>query len=145
MDAVDEAHGLHVVDPGIEADLVEEDDAGGPGFGIEALHGLADVGRRDHGFAVADAGPGHGRMEDVRDEADDHVGAGDFRIQRLLVLEIEAEGGSTGMTAGQGGRFLRFEISDPDADVGSVEKIPDDRAGHETGTEDEKGFNGRPP
>ena len=84
-------------------------------------------------------------MENVGNEADDQVRRGDFCVEVFFVFEIEAEGGGPRVAAGQGGRLGFFEIADPDADVGTLEEIPDEGSGDETGAENEKCFNGRPP
>jgi hypothetical protein len=84
-------------------------------------------------------------MENVGNEADDQVRRGDFGVEGFFVFEIEAEGGGPRVAAGQGGRLGFFEIADPDADVGTLEEIPDEGSGDETGTENENGFNGSSP
>jgi hypothetical protein len=94
---------------------------------------------------MADAGPGHDRMIDVGNETDDHVRPGDFGVEGLLILEIEAEGRRPGAAAGQRRGLVRFKIADADLDVWTVEEIPDEGPGDETGAKYEKCLNGKPP
>jgi len=94
---------------------------------------------------MADTGPGYERMKNIRNETGHDIRPGNFGSEGLLVLEIEAEGSRPGVAAGKSGRLMRFDIANTDADIRTVEEIPDEGSGDKTGSEDEYGFNGKPP
>ena len=79
LDPVDDLHGGHVVDAGVDAELVEEDDSLLLGLGVEGLHVVLDVGGGDHVLAFIEAGPRHLRVELPRQQAHRHVVVGDDR------------------------------------------------------------------
>jgi len=83
LDPVDDLHGGHVVDAGIDAELVEEDHSLGSGLFVEGLHVVLDVRRGHHVLAHVDTGPGHLGVELPGQQAHRHVVGGDDLLQPL--------------------------------------------------------------
>jgi hypothetical protein len=99
--AVDDVDGGDVVDSGVEADLVEDDDPGLLALVLERLHGRGDVGRGDDVLLVPDRGLDHGGVEGVRDEGDDEVVLGDGGVECLGVGNVQLDSLGVGHLDGE--------------------------------------------
>jgi hypothetical protein len=94
-DLVDDLHGGEVVDAGVEAHLVEEDESLLPRLLVELLQFLADVGGRDHVPADCQAGLGDVNVQEGRDVADHDVRSVDDRLELGAVLHVDLAVGAT--------------------------------------------------
>ncbi len=63
LHTVDHLHCRHVVDAGVDAELVEEDQALFLGFGVKRHHVVLDIGRGHHVLSLFETGSGHLRMK----------------------------------------------------------------------------------
>jgi hypothetical protein len=75
-----------VIESGVEADLVEEENAGRARGAVQRSHFGRNVGCRDQRHAARDRGLGHLDVLHVRKEAHDEVGIGDERGYPCVVV-----------------------------------------------------------
>lgn len=117
VDVVDGDDGREVVDAGVDADLVEDGDAGFLALGVEGLHGGGDVGSSDYVLLLADGGLDDGGVVGVGDQADDKVDLCDLRVESVGVGDIEADGGGVADAFCEGLGLLESAAGDGDLDA----------------------------
>ncbi len=77
MHAVDDAHGRHVIDARVEANLVEQNDACVSGRAVQRPHLVADVAGGDQRRPMADTFLSNVHVVDVGQQTDGQVALGD--------------------------------------------------------------------
>lgn len=97
FDFMDDFHGGHVVDAGIDANFVEEDKAFGFDLFVEGLHGGLNVGGGDEIFVEFHTQVGNFHVMDPGQKADDDVGLGDDFFEGLLIFDVELFGDALGV------------------------------------------------
>ena len=102
MNLVDGLDSVQVVDTRVQADLVEDGDAGILGLLVESHHGLGDVGCGDNMLLDLDGGLDDDGVEGVGNEGDDQVVLGDLLLERIRVGDVERDGASVLETLGEG-------------------------------------------
>ena len=117
MDVVDGDDGREVVDAGVDADLVEDGDAGFLALGVEGLHGGGHVGGGDYVLLLADGGLDDGGVVGVGDQADDEVDLCDLGVESVGVGDIEADGGGVADAFCEGLGLLESAAGDGDLDA----------------------------
>ena len=134
LDVVDDAHGRHVVDAGVNADLVQDHDTGFPGHSVQRLHLLGDVAGGDHGLLALDAHSGHQGVKVGRHQAHSQVTTVDELAQLGLVLQVQLVRLPVGMVVDQ---FLGLGNRAAGADdlVVVVKQVTDQRLGNQAGSQ----------
>lgn len=107
MDFVNRLDGVQVVNTGVQANLVEHNDACIFGSLIELPHGGADIaGGDDMGLAL-DSGLDHLCVVGVRNQGDNEIVVGDGLAESFFVVDVERDGigvgevGSQSLSTGQ--------------------------------------------
>jgi hypothetical protein len=132
-DAVDDLHRAHVVDARVEAELVEQDDAGRLGARVEGAHRGGDIRRGDQVLAVGEAALGDGDVVDVREHRHAHVALGHEAVEGVGVGDVKRHGLSAGV--GPEERLGAVDAARGDGD--GVRRAVEDVTHH--GTRDESG------
>jgi hypothetical protein len=86
---VDLENSGEMVNTGVDTNLVHDGDTSLLCLSIELHHGGRDVRGGDDVLLLADGRLDDGRVERIGDQADDDVNFGDFRIEGLVVVDIE--------------------------------------------------------
>jgi hypothetical protein len=142
LHVVDDLHRRHVVDARVEADLVEQDDAGCPGLRVGRPHRVAHVGCRDERPLVLEAVPGDLDVKGVRKQTDREVAVRHLLFEVRVVAHVARQGSATGVAAHQLLRLGHGPARNRDLEVGHVEQVTNHRPGHQSRAEDQSLFRG---
>ena len=89
VNVVDGLDRVQVVDSGVKANLVHNDDASLLDLWLELLHRIRDVRGGDHVLLVLDGGLDDIDVVDVGDERDDKIVLGNQCVERGRVLDVD--------------------------------------------------------
>jgi hypothetical protein len=128
---VDDPHGRHVVDAGVDADLVHDGHARFLGYPIQRLHLVGDIAGCDHRLLLLDTDPGHQRVEIRGHKAHGQISLLDVLSQPGLVLQVELTGLAMGMTVDQP-LGLGHRPTGAGQLVPLIEQVANERLGNQT-------------
>jgi len=123
VDLVDGKDGREMVDTGVYTNLVHDGDTSLLGLCVELHHRWGDVGGCDDVLLLADRRLDDGRVECVGDEGDYDVDLGDFSVESVGIVDIEADGVGVGDTLGQVLSLLESTACYCDLDTGLCEDV----------------------
>ncbi len=142
---VDHLHRGHVVDAGIDAELVEEDHTLFPGLGVQRRHLVLDVRGGHHVLALLEAGPGHLRMELPRQQAHRHVVVGDDLPEALeLDSDVVGHRSAVGVAVENVLRLAHRTTGDRDLES-MIQQIAHMSPHHQAGTKYDDSFHLKSP
>jgi hypothetical protein len=144
--AVDDAHGAHVIDAWIEAELVEDHDPVLFRLRIQRPHRVGHVARREHVLFQSQAILHHVHVHDRRQHADHEVMLRDQRRALIGVRRIERHGMRHLDAMLRQRSCVRFVAirhrHTPFLLIGMVDQIADQGGSRTAGAEDEDGTHG---
>ena len=140
LDLVNEPHGRHVIDAGVDAHLTQEGDVLFFGLRVKLLDRLGQIRSRDHVRVELDADLGHLGLEHGRQEVDDNLGVLHQVADHLEVHGVHVPGlpARVPVDAGFGQRLVPVRHRDsPVVVFGVLQKVPDEVRSALTGPQHE--------
>lgn len=129
-----------MIDPGIEAHLVQQQDPALARGSVQRAHLLRDVGRGDERDTAIEARPRDPDMLVRREEADDYVCPADLGQQLAFAGGVHFEGRGAGPPGEQRPRPLHVQRRQPQIDLSQLFEVIEQGLDDEPRTEDEDAF-----
>jgi hypothetical protein len=132
-----------VVEPGIEADLVQQQNAGVPRLAIQGAHLGRDVRRGDERHAPVHGDARDRRVQRERQKRHDEVGLADQGRDARGVVDRHLRGARPGVSRDGALRLGRIDVADRQRDVVVTREVFDHRPADEPRPQDEHPLHGR--